>query len=146
MAGFGQYSSRPAPVKPGHPLYVDSNPEGGKPKHVFGSHDSGIEHIWAHPESCYQTHGRNPQSNYFFKTDRDGTRVLYSYRETYPVASTFEVGRKRVYLVRSGKPYSVTTSCHINGARHAIPSGAIAFEVPYVIRYSFQSRESLSFY
>ncbi len=150
MSGFGQYSSHEKPVTPGHPLYVDSNPKGGRAKHVFGSGDTDVSHVWAHPladgSGYYQTHGRNPQSNYFFKTDRDGTRVLYSYRESYPIASTFEVGRKRVYLVRSGKPYSVTTATHVHGAHHAIPASALVFDVPYVTRYRFESRSSLPFH
>ena len=87
-------------------------------------------------QGYYQTHGTNPQRNLYFKTDEDGTRVLYSYRDSYPIASRFLVGKRAVYLVRSGKPYSVTTSVHMSTARNAVPDKGNRFEVPYVTRYT----------
>ena len=114
-------------------------------KHVFGPHDTGIEHVWANPGNgdnrgtgFAQTHATNPQRNFYFKTDADGTRVLYSYRDTYPIASRFVIGKPRkqraVYLIRSGSPYSVTTSRHISAARNAVPDKDNRFDVPYVTR------------
>jgi hypothetical protein len=141
---YGQYSPE---HRQSIPARLDlTQKEGNKrQKHVFGSNDTGIEHVWANPltkdgQGYYQTHATNPQRNFYFKTDEDGTRVLYSYRDTYPIASLFDIGkgrsRKRVYLIRSGKAYSVTTSGHINLARLAVPDKENMFHVPYVTRYT----------
>jgi hypothetical protein len=51
----------------------------------------------------------------------------------------FDIGkgksRKRVYLIRSGKAYSVTTSGHVNAAYRAVPDKENCFHVPYVTRH-----------
>src|ERR1700676_5501891 len=133
---YGQYSNQPVPDKPDFPKKT-----GKREKHVFGARDTGVEHVWAHPltkdgQGYSQTHGTNPQKNFYFKTDSDDTRVLYSYRDSYPVASRFIIGKRAVYLVRSGKGYSVTTASHMNIARCAVPDKANCFYVPYVTRYT----------
>jgi hypothetical protein len=52
----------------------------------------------------------------------------------------FDIGkgkaRKRVYLIRSGKAYSVTTSGHVYAAYCAVPDKENCFHVPYVTRYT----------
>jgi hypothetical protein len=130
---FGQYSIHEKPLPPTKPAREK------KLKAVFDT--SEVAHVFANPREedgsgFEQTHARNPQHNFFFNTSRDGVRILYSYRDSYPVASRFIVGKgkhaKPVFLIRSGKPYSVTTSCHMNMAGHAVPSDAIRFDVPLV--------------
>jgi hypothetical protein len=121
------------PVKPAKPAKTK------RLKAVFDT--SEVPHVWAHPRQkdgsgFEQTDARNPQHNLFFDTSRDGLRILYSYRETYPIASRFTVSKQTIFLVRSGKPYSVTTSMHMNMAGGAVPSDAVRFDVPYVCRYS----------
>jgi hypothetical protein len=37
------------------------------------------------------------------------------------IGSRFELGRKIIFLLRSGKPYSITTSGHMNATRSAVP-------------------------
>jgi hypothetical protein len=91
-------------------------------RHVFDN----PAHVWAHPlqkdgSGFEQTDARNAQGNWYFKTLEDGTRVMYSYRDSYPIGSRFEQGRKTVFLLRSGKPYSVTTAKHMNYTRGAVP-------------------------
>ena len=149
---FGQYSNNPRPYRPSMPGKRDK--EKGREKHVFGPRDTGVQHVWANPlrpdksgnwengSGYYQTYATNPQRNFYFKTDPDGTRVLYSYRDSYPIASRFTIGKGKrarvIHLVRSGPAYSVTTSGHIRAARSAVPSEhhRFRFTVPYVIRYS----------
>lgn len=143
---YGQYSSEHrehTPVRPELTAKQSQTPK--REKHVFGAHDTAIEHVWANPltkdgQGFYQTHATNPQRNFYFKTDADGTRVLYSYRDTYPIASRFDIGKGRkqrtIYLIRSGKPYSVTTSAHINAARNAVPDKDNLFSVSYVTRHT----------
>src|SRR6266480_1789699 len=99
-------------------------------------------HVWAHPREkdgsgFEQTEAWNKGKNFYFKTVED-VRILYSYRDSYPIASRFVHKRKPVYLVRSGKPYSVTTSSHMSIASSAVPLDAIKFSVPYVTRYDLQ--------
>ncbi len=101
-------------------------------------------HVWAHPRekdgSGYeQTEAWNKGKNFYFKTVEDDTRILYSYRDSYPIASRFVHKRKPVYLVRSGKPYSVTTSSHMSSGSSAVPLDAIKFSVPYVTRYDLSN-------
>src|SRR5258708_25435534 len=105
--------------------------------HVFDN----PAHVWAHPRmndgtGFEQTEAWNKGKNFYFKTSEDETRILYSYRDSYPVASRFIHKRKPVYLVRSGTPYSVTTSGHMNSGSSAVPHSAIKFFVPYVTRYT----------
>jgi hypothetical protein len=140
---YGQYSSE-------HRRHIPARPDlttkqGNKrEKQVFGSNDTGIEHVWANPltkdgQGYYQTHATNSRKNFYFKTDADRSRVLYSYRDTYPIASLFDIGkgkaRKRVYLIRSGKPWGVTTSAHMSAALRAVPDKTNCFQVPYVTRH-----------
>ncbi len=101
-------------------------------------------HVWAHPiekdgSGYEQTEAWNKGKNFYFKTVEDDTRILYSYRDSYPVASRFIHKKKPVYLVRSGTPYSVTTSGHMSSGSSAVPHSAIKFSVPYVTRYSGHS-------
>src|SRR5258706_9822865 len=147
---YGQYSPehrQHIPLRPD--LTAKQTPK--REKHVFGSGDTSVSHVWANPltkdgQGYYQTHGTNPQKNFYFKTDADGTRVLYSYRDTYPITSLFDIGkgraRKRVYLVRSGSPYSVTTSVHMSAALRAVPDKTNCFQVPYVMRYDVINSET----
>jgi hypothetical protein len=134
---FGQYSYHERPLAPTKPAKEK------KLKAVFDT--SEVAHVFANQREMdgsgfEQTHARNPQNNFFFNTASDGTRILYSYRESYPVASRFIVGKGKsarpVFLVRSGQPYSVTTSCHMNMAGSAVPSDAIRFDVPTVAGWS----------
>lgn len=119
---FGIYGERRS--IPAHPELTVQETPGKKLKHVFGAHDTGVEHVWANPmgkdgTGYAQTHGTNPQRNLYFKTSDDGTRVLYSYHDWYPIGAMFKVGKQTVYLVRGGKPYSNTTACHMSTARNA---------------------------
>lgn len=102
-------------------------------KHVFDN----PAHVWAHPANkdgsgFAQTEAWNKQKNFYFKTGSDGTRILYSYRDSYPIASRFVHKKQVVFLVFSDTPYSVTTSAHINQGKSAVPHGAICFDVPNV--------------
>ena len=125
---YGQYSSQSAPSKT--TFLVKTTRE----KHVFDN----PAHPWAHPfnpkdqSGFTQTDARNAGGNFYFKTFQDQTRILFSYRDDYPVATLFTHGRKRVYLLRSGKAYSVTTARHFSDTRQAVPSDAIRFDVPNV--------------
>lgn len=82
-----------------------------------------IAHLWANKT---QDSARNPQGNFYFK---DG--VLYSYRDSYPIASHVK-GKDNVdaVLIRSDS-YSVTTSGHISAARQSV-RGRKVFVVPSV--------------
>lgn len=124
---FGQYSDRQRPEKPS--IEKTSTK---RLKHVFDN----PAHVWAHPlekdgSGFEQTEAWNGGKNFYFRTVED-TRVLYSYRDSYPIGSRFIHKKKPVYLVRSGKPYSVTTSSHMNQGENAVPHDAIKFSVPNV--------------
>ena len=117
---------------------IASLPKTGKRlKHVFDN----PAHVWAHPrtkdgQGFEQTDARVAQGNWYFKTSSDGTRVIYSYRDSYVIGSRFELGRKIIFLLRSGKPYSVTTSGHMNATRAAVPSkehNVEVFTVPAMV-------------
>jgi hypothetical protein len=84
-----------------------------------------IAHLWANKT---QETARNPQGNFYFKNG-----VLYSYRDSYPIASHVTGKRKgeSAVLIRSDT-YSVTTSGHISAARGAVRSGVKVFTVPSV--------------
>lgn len=91
-------------------------------------------HVWAHPRQkdgsgFEQKEARVAGGNWYFKTSQDGTRVIYSYRDSYPIGARFEHGRKVIFLLRSGAPYSVTTSKHMNATRCAIPKNEPNVEV-----------------
>lgn len=130
---FGQYSREPKPMLPTF----------DKPKkrlrHIFDN----PAHVWAHPRQkdgsgFEQTYAKNSTSNWYFRISEDGTRVMYSYRDSYVIASRFELGRKIIYLLRSGKPYSVTTSGQMNATRGAVPKndkGVEVFTVPEMVGY-----------
>ena len=135
---YGQYSSHPRPSKP---VFVsDVNVTEKKPKklkHVFDN----PAHVWAHPKQkdgsgFEQTDARNAQGNWYFKTSNDGTRAIYSYRDSYPIGSRFEHGKKVVFLLRAGSPYSVTTSGQMNATRCAVPkndANVLCFTVPEMV-------------
>lgn len=136
--GYGQYSAHPRPPKPS--FRSDVNVTEKKPKrlkHVFDN----PAHVWAHPlqkdgTGFEQTDARNPQNNFYFKTSRDGTRVMYSYRDSYVIGSRFQLGKKAIYLVRSGSPYSSTTAKHMSGTREAVPksdANVLYFTVPAMV-------------
>lgn len=133
--GYGQYSNNERPSKPS--IEVKSKK---RLAHVFDN----PAHVWAHPlakdgSGYEQSEAWNKGKNFYFKTVEDGTRILYSYRDSYPVASRFIHKKKPVYLVRSGTPYSVTTSGHMSSGSSAVPHSAIKFSVPFVTRYSGHS-------
>jgi hypothetical protein len=135
---YGQYSAHARPSKP---VFVsDVNVTEKKPKrlkHVFDN----PAHVWAHPlqkdgSGFEQDNARNAQSNFYFKTSRDGTRVMYSYRDSYPIASRFEQRRKIVFMLRAGKPYSVTTAKHFSQTRQSVPrndANVLCFTVPEMV-------------
>ena len=138
---FGQYSSTPKPASPAKPSKEE------KLKAVFDT--SEVAHVFANPlkkdgSGYAQIHARNPQNNLFFNTffntSADGLRILFSYRESYPIASRLIVGKgknaKPVFLVRSGKPYSVTTAQHMSQAAGAARNNGEVFSVPFVVRYN----------
>jgi hypothetical protein len=91
-------------------------------RHVFPT--SEIPHLWAHR---VQDDARNPQGNLYFKGD-----TIYSYRDSYPIASHVACGKKSAVLIRAGLAYSVTTSGHISAVRSSIPRDVTVFEVPSV--------------
>jgi hypothetical protein len=91
-------------------------------RHVFPTNE--IPHLWAHK---VQGDARNPQGNFYFKGD-----TIYSYRDSYPIASHIASGKKSAVLIRAGQPYSVTTSGHISAVRSSIPRDVTVFEVPSV--------------
>lgn len=128
---FGQYSQEPKPAKP-------SMPEKTKRlKYVFDD----PTHVWANPlkkdgSGFEQDNARNSRTNIYFKTSSDGTRVLYSYRDSYPIASLFTHKKQTVVLLRSGKPYSVTTSKHFSMAQAASRHIETRFSVPYVTEHA----------
>jgi hypothetical protein len=128
---FGQYSNEPKPDKPAFPERKK------RLKYVFDD----PTHVWAHPltkdgSGFEQDNARNQNANIYFKTSADGTRVLYSYRDSYPIACLFTHKKKTVVLLRSGKPYSVTTAKHFGMARNASHHIEPRFSVPEVINYT----------
>jgi hypothetical protein len=132
---YGQYSNEPKVRKP-----TIEKKSTKRLKHVFDN----PAHVWAHPRAkdgsgFEQSEAWNGQKNFYFRTAEDGTRILYSYRDTYPIGARFIHKKKPVYLVRSGKPYSVTTSAHMSTGSSAVPHNAIEFSVPYVTRYDLSN-------
>jgi len=135
---YGQYSSQPRPAKPQFSSTVTPAESKKRLRHVFDN----PAHVWAHPRQkdgsgFEQTDARVAGGNWYFKTSSDGTRVIYSYRDSYPLGSRFEQGRKIIFLLRSGKPYSVTTAGHMNATRAAVPDkerGVEVFTVPEMIQ------------
>src|SRR6267378_1144111 len=120
---YGQYSPNERPAVP--LIEVKSKK---RLAHIFDN----PAHVWAHPREkdgsgFEQTEAWNKGKNFYFKTVEDDTRILYSYRDSYPIASRFIHKRKPVYLVRSGKPWGVTTSSHMSSGSSAVPHGAVKF-------------------
>jgi hypothetical protein len=121
--GYGQYSHAPKVSKPS----VPQRSEKKRLRHVFDT--DRVAHVWAHPFKktssgpigFEQTDARNPQNNLYFKTEH-GQRVLYSYRDSYPIGAIFNVdSRSRpVVLLLRYPGYSVTTSGHMQLARSAV--------------------------
>jgi hypothetical protein len=132
--GYGQYSNEPKVSKPALPKASK------RLKHVFDN----PAHVWAHPiqkdgSGFEQTEAWNNGKNFYFKTSSDGVRILYSYRDTYPIGARFVHKKKPVYFVRSGSAYSNTTAGHMSSGRQAVPSSAIRFDVPYVCGYDLST-------
>jgi hypothetical protein len=137
---FGQYSLAPKVSKPSLPSAKK------RLRHVFDN----PAHVWAHPREkdgsgFEQTEAWNAHKNFYFRTADDSTRILYSYRDTYPIGARFVHKKKPVYLVRSGKPYSSTTSGHMSQGSGAVPHDAIKFSVKYVVRYDDPSRNTYTY-
>jgi hypothetical protein len=133
--GYGQYSDAPKVSKPS--LKTETTK---RLKHVFDN----PAHVWANPiqkdgSGFEQTEAWNPQKNFYFKTVDNGTRVLYSYRDTYPIGTRFVHKNKPVFLIRSGSPYSNTTAQHISQGRQAVSHSAIRFDVAYVCEYDLST-------
>src|ERR1700730_11109451 len=105
---FGQYSLNRRPADESRPLRKQDSKK--RLRHVFDN----PAHVWAHPRKkdgsgFEQTDARVGGGNWYFKTSPDDTRVIYSYRDSYVIGSRFEIARKTIFLLRSGKPYSITT-------------------------------------
>lgn len=123
---FGQYSTQARPADESRPREKQSK----RLRHVFDN----PAHVWAHPrtkdgQGFEQTDARVAGGNWYFKTSQDGTRVIYSYRDSYVIGSRFEHGKKIIFLLRSGKAYSVTTAGHMNATRCAVPKNEKNVEV-----------------
>ena len=125
---FGQYSLRERPADESRPLRTQESRK--RLRHVFDN----PAHVWAHPRQkdgsgFEQDNARVAGGRWYFKTSSDGTRVIYSYRDSYVIGSRFELGRKVIFLLRSGKPYSTTTSSHMSATRGAVPKNDKRIEV-----------------
>jgi hypothetical protein len=112
-----------------------------EPKKRFRHVVDNPAHIWAHPRQkdgsgFEQDNARVAGGRWYFKTSSDGTRVIYSYRDSYVIGSRFELGRKTIFLLRSGKAYSITTSGHMRATEAAVPKstkGVEVFTVPAMV-------------
>src|SRR5882762_150060 len=128
---FGQYSLHTRPADESRP-HRSQEPK-KRLRHVVDN----PAHIWAHPFKktssgpigFEQDNARVAGGRWYFKTSPDGTRVIYSYRDSYPIGSRFEQGRKTIFLLRSGKPWGVTTAGHMNATRGAVPKNDKNVEV-----------------
>src|SRR5260221_7223983 len=128
---YGQYSLHTRPADQSRPLRTQESKK--RLRHVVDN----PAHIWAHPFKktssgpigFEQDNARVAGGRWYFKTSSDGTRVIYSYRDSYVIGSRFEQGRKISFLLRSGKPYSVTTAGHMNATRGAVPKNDKNVEV-----------------
>ncbi len=138
---YGQYSLNQRPADESRPLKKQESKK--RLRHVFDN----PAHVWAHPAiyshgvftgvGFEQTDARVAGGNWYFKTSSDGTRVIYSYRDSYVIGSRFELGRKVIFLLRSGKPYSITTSGHMSATRGAVPKNdknVAVFTVPAMVQ------------
>ncbi len=140
QSGYENYAPMGSWVAPKHTETSDKDPSGNRAKHVLRT--GTVPHAWAHPlgkdgSGFYQTHARNSQGNIFYRTSEDGTRVLFSYRNSYQIGSLFLVRKgkttRRVYLTLGDKPYSVTTAGHMNMCRGAVPKDAVHWDVLKVV-------------
>src|SRR5260221_3859305 len=128
---YGQYSLHTRPADQSRPLRTQESKK--RLRHVVDN----PAHIWAHPFKktssgpigFEQDNARVAGGRWYFKTSSDGTRVIYSYRDSYVIGSRFQQGRKIIFLLRSGKPYSVTTAAHMNATRGAVPKNDKNVEV-----------------
>jgi hypothetical protein len=135
--GFGQFSYNGRPARPD----FSSASSVPKPKKRLAHVVDNPAHIWAHPRQkdgsgFEQDNARTGGGNWYFKTSSDGTRVIYSYRDSYVIGSRFELGRKVIFLVRAGKPWGVTTSGHMRATEAAVPKntkGVEMFTVPAMV-------------
>src|SRR5882762_6958122 len=135
--GFGQFSYNQRSARPDFSSASSVPKPEKRLRHVFDN----PAHVWAHPRQkdgsgFEQTDARVEGGNWYFKTSVDGTRVIYSYRDSYVIGSRFELGRKVIFLLRSGKPYSITTAGHMNQTRSAVPKddrGVEVFNVPAMV-------------
>src|SRR5882762_932498 len=135
--GFGQFSYNQHSARPDFSSASSVPKPNKRLRHVFDN----PAHVWAHPRQkdgsgFEQDNARVAGGNWYFKTSADGTRVIYSYRDSYVIGSRFELGRKVIFLLRSGKPYSITTSGHMNATRSAVPKndkGVEVFTVPAMV-------------
>src|SRR6266478_3234745 len=125
---YGQYSLHERPADESKPLRKQITKK--RLRHVVDN----PAHIWAHPlqkdgSGFEQDNARVAGGRWYFKTSSDGTRVVYSYRDSYVIGSRFAQGRKIIFLLRSGKPYSITTAGHMNATRGAVPKHDKGVEV-----------------
>src|SRR6267154_1173690 len=125
---YGQYSLHTRPADESRPPRTQETKK--RLRHVFDN----PAHVWAHPRQkdgsgFEQDNARVPGGRWYFKTSSDGTRVIYSYRDSYVIGSRFQLGRKIICLLRSGKAYSVTTAGHMNATRAAVPKNDKNIEV-----------------
>jgi hypothetical protein len=128
--GYGQYSIYGA-HKRSNPLSGESKPK----RQVFPT--SEIPHLWAHQT---QPNARNPQGNLYFRGP-----VIYSYRDSAPLARIIEFKGKKAVLFNTAK-WSVTTSGQQSDVRRSIPKDMSVFEVPHLglNRYSSDPEPGLS--
>lgn len=105
-------------------------------RHVYPTNE--IPHLWAHQT---QYDARNGRGNLYF----DGP-TIYSYRDSFPIATIVTVGRKKVVLLTTDT-YSVTTGGHISAVRQSIPKGIRVFNVPRVLANDIEGhKDNLAHY
>src|SRR5258708_38326282 len=135
--GFGQFGYNQRSARPDFSSASSVPKPEKRLRHVFDNPG----HVWAHPRQkdgsgFEQDNARVAGGNWYFKTSSDGTRVIFSYRDSYVIGSRFELGRKIIFLLRSGKPYSITTSGHMRSTESAVPKntkGVEVFTVPAMV-------------
>ncbi len=138
---YGQYGPRP----PNQSKPATKQQSDKVLKHVFDN----PAHVAFHPlqkdgSGYEQTDARNKQGNWYFKTEGE-MRTVYSYRDSYPIASRFPLGKKIIFLSRSGKPWGVTTAGHMSATYNALPKddkNTLVFCVPTVATYRGLTKET----
>src|SRR5258708_313833 len=128
--GFGQFGYNQRSARPDFSSASSVPKPEKRLRHVFDNPG----HVWAHPRQkdgsgFEQDNARVAGGRWYFKTSSDGTRVIYSYRDSYVIGSRFQQHRKTIFLLRSGKAYSVTTAGHMNATRAAVPKNDKNVEV-----------------